>query len=56
MAANYHGKGLITLAPGGSMGPRYVLQHLVKSHKIAKNSATTEGREKISTDLESAEF
>jgi hypothetical protein len=25
--------------------------YLVKSHKIANNSATTEGREKISTDL-----
>jgi hypothetical protein len=29
---------------------------LVKSHKIANNSATTEVREKISTDLESVEF
>ncbi len=28
----------------------------VKSHKIADNSATTEAREKISTDLESVEF
>jgi hypothetical protein len=30
--------------------------YLVRSHKIAENSATTEAREKISTDLESAEF
>jgi hypothetical protein len=28
----------------------------VKSHKIADNSTTTKAREKISTDLESAEF
>jgi hypothetical protein len=28
----------------------------VKSHKIAKNSATTEAREKISTDLEFLEL
>ncbi len=39
------------------MGPRYVLQlYLVKNHKIAKNSTTTEAKEKISTDLESLEF
>ncbi len=30
--------------------------YLVKSHKIANNSATTEAREKISTVLESVEF
>jgi hypothetical protein len=30
--------------------------YLVKNHKIANNSATTEAREKISTDLESLEF
>jgi hypothetical protein len=30
--------------------------YLVKSHKIANNSATAEAREKISTDLESLEF
>jgi hypothetical protein len=30
--------------------------HLVKNHKIANNSATTEAREKISTDLKSLEF
>jgi hypothetical protein len=36
--------------------PRYVLQlYLVKNHKIANNSATTEVREKISTNLESLE-
>ncbi len=29
---------------------------LVKNNKIANNSATTEAREKISTDLESLEF
>jgi hypothetical protein len=29
--------------------------YFVKSHKIADNSATTEAREKISTDLESVE-
>jgi len=28
----------------------------VKNHKIAKNSMTTEAREKINTDLESLEF
>jgi len=28
----------------------------VKNHKIANNSATTEAREKISTDFESSEF
>jgi hypothetical protein len=30
--------------------------YLVKNHKIANNSATTEAREKISTYLESLEF
>ena len=30
--------------------------YLVKSHKIANNSATTAAREKISKDLESVEF
>jgi hypothetical protein len=30
--------------------------YLVKSHKIANNSLTTQAREKISTDLESLEF
>jgi hypothetical protein len=30
--------------------------YLVKNHKIANNSATTEAREKISTDLKSLEF
>jgi hypothetical protein len=30
--------------------------YLVKNHKIANNSATTEATEKISTDLESLEF
>ncbi len=45
------------LPPGGSIGPRYILQlYLVKNHKIANNSATTEAREKISAHLESLEF
>jgi hypothetical protein len=36
---------------------RYVLNLLlVKNHKIAKNSTTTKGREKIRIDLESLEF
>jgi hypothetical protein len=30
--------------------------YLVKSHKIAINSTSTEAREKITTDLESLEF
>ncbi len=30
--------------------------YLVKSHKIAKNTSTTEAEEKIGTDLESLEF
>ncbi len=30
--------------------------YLVKNHKIANNSATTEAREKISTDLNTLEF
>jgi hypothetical protein len=30
--------------------------YLAESHKIANNSATTEAREKISTDLESLEL
>ncbi len=39
------------------MGPLYVSQlFFVKSLKIANNSATTEAREKMSTDLESAEL
>ncbi len=57
------------LLPGGSIGPRYVSKllfseksqkfwnfYLVKNHKIANNSATTEAREKISTYLESLKF
>jgi len=40
------------LSLGESMGIRYVLKLLlVKSHKIAKNSATPEAIEKISADL-----
>jgi hypothetical protein len=39
------------------MGPGYVLQLLLmKSHKIANNSATTEAREKIFSDLQSLEI
>jgi hypothetical protein len=38
------------------LGPIYVLQLLLKSRKIANNSATTEAREKVSTDLEYLEF
>ncbi len=34
----------------------FCIIYLVKSHKIANTSATTEAREKISTDLESVEF
>jgi hypothetical protein len=30
--------------------------YIVENHKIAKNSATTKAREKMSTDLESLEF
>jgi hypothetical protein len=30
--------------------------YLVKNHKIANNSSTTEARAKLSTDLESFEF
>jgi hypothetical protein len=30
--------------------------YLVKNHKIAQNSTTTQAREKISTDLETTEF
>jgi hypothetical protein len=45
------------LPPGGSMVPRYVLQHFfAKNHKIAKNSAATRAREKICTDCESLEL
>jgi hypothetical protein len=44
-------------APGGSMGPRYVLQlYFVKNHQIVNNSTTTKAREKISTDLQSLEL
>jgi hypothetical protein len=39
--------------PGGTMGPRYVLQ-LLFSEKNAKNSTTTEARE--SADLKYSEF
>jgi hypothetical protein len=45
------------MSPGGSMGSRYVLQLLiVKSCKIANNSATTEAMEKMCAFLESLEF
>ncbi len=30
--------------------------HLLKNHKIVKNSTNTKAREKISTDLESSDF
>jgi hypothetical protein len=44
------------LPPGGSIGPRNVLQ-LIFSEKSQKvYSATAEAREKISTYLESIEF
>jgi hypothetical protein len=52
--------GLIScayLSNGGSMSPGYVLSfYLVKNHKIANNSATTYGIEKIIKCLESFEF
>jgi hypothetical protein len=36
-------KMLVKLTPGGSIGPRYVLQLLFsENHKIVNNSATTE--------------
>ncbi len=39
------------------MDPRYVLKYLfIEKHKIAKNSTTTDAREKISTDLECSQF
>ncbi len=39
------------------MDPRYGFNfYLVKSHIIVSNSATTEAREKISTDLKSLPF
>ncbi len=45
-------KSFITLAPSGSMGPRYILKlYLVKNHINAKNLATTEAREKINAHL-----
>ncbi len=45
------------LPSGGSIGPKYVCNiYLVKNHKIAKNSAITEAREKISTYLDSLEI
>ncbi len=45
------------LLPGGSIGSDMFCKfYLVKNHKIANNSATTEAREKISTHLESLEF
>ncbi len=41
-------KMLVKLTPGGSMGPRYILQlYLVKIHKIAKNRTSTNARETI---------
>jgi hypothetical protein len=40
------------LLPGGSKGPRHVLQHLVlEKFKIAQNSTTIKGGEKIGTNL-----
>ncbi len=57
MAVNYHGICFITLASGGSIGPRYVLQlSCSENFLITTYSATTEAREKISTYLESLEF
>jgi hypothetical protein len=43
------------LLPSGSMGHKYVLQHLF-SKKITRNSTTTKAWEKITTNLESLEF
>ncbi len=46
-----HGqKSFITLAPGGSKGPGYVLQ-LLFSEKIQNSSTTTIAREKIRPDI-----
>ncbi len=40
-----------------ALGPAMLCNfYLVKIHKISDNSATTEGRDKISTYLESLEF
>jgi hypothetical protein len=45
------------LPPGGSMGPRCLLQLFkIKNHKIDKNLTTTKAREKISSYFESFEF
>jgi hypothetical protein len=43
--------------PGGSMGLNMFCNfYSGKNHKIAKNLATTEAREKLSTYLESLDF
>jgi hypothetical protein len=54
MAVNYRGKK----GPGGGTGPKYVFQLLFskKITKFANNSATTEARDKINTDLEFLEL
>ncbi len=54
---NYRKKTFITLAPGGSMSPIYVWQPLFNEKKMLKTwQQMTEGREKISTDVESLHF
>jgi len=35
---------------------RYILQQLIKNHKVANNSITTVAGENVSTYLESLEF
>ncbi len=58
IAVNYHGKKFYNIGPKWQHGVPDMFWnfHLVKNHKIANNSATTETREKISTYFESLEF
>jgi hypothetical protein len=44
------------LPTGGRKSPDNVWQLLMKNHRIANNSTTSEAREKKSNDLESLEF
>jgi hypothetical protein len=43
-------------APGGGIGPGYVLQLLFCEKKISSHSTTTKAAAKMSTDMKSIEF
>ncbi len=59
MAVNYHSKKFYNIGPrwqAALVPDMFCNFYIVENDKIAKNSATTEAREKLSTYFESWEF